>query len=97
MLYEVITGIVNKNVLKELNTRLEKIKIDGVLDTNYIMELINDNSYSPFRTTGYTERPDVVVAKLLEGRVALFVDGTPVVITSYSIHYTKLYETFILF
>lgn len=76
-----IDGIVNKNVLKELYKRLDKIKMDGVLDTNYITEQIRDNTYSPFRTTGYTERPDVVVAKLLEGRVALVLDGTPVVMT----------------
>ena len=76
-----IDGLVKKSVLDELYKRLNKIKMDGVLDTNYIAELIRDNSYSPFRTTGYTERPDVVVAKLLEGRVALVLDGTPVVMT----------------
>ena len=34
-----------------------------------------------FRTAGYTERPDVVAGKLLEGRIAVFVDGSPVVLT----------------
>jgi spore germination protein KA len=73
--------IVNKKVLAELERRLEKIEIDGVLDSNYISECIRDSRLSPFRATGYTERPDVVVAKLLEGRVALLVDGSPVVLT----------------
>ena len=76
-----IDKIVNKNILKELYRRLELIDIDGVLDTNYITELIRDSMWSPFRTTGYTERPDVVVGKLLEGRIAIFLDGTPVVLT----------------
>jgi len=76
-----IDGIANKTVIDELYKRLDKLKIDGVLDSNYIAELIRDNSYSPYSTMGYTERPDVVVAKLLEGRVALVVDGTPVVLT----------------
>lgn len=76
-----IDNIVNKKVLAELYRRLESIKIDGVLDSNYITEFIRDSRWSPFRTTGYTERPDVVVGKLLEGRIALFVDGSPVVLT----------------
>ncbi|WP_199883832.1 spore germination protein [Anaerosinus massiliensis] len=76
-----IDGIVNKKVLAELYRRLETIDMDGVLDTNYITECIRDSRFSPFRTTGYTERPDVVVGKLLEGRIALLVDGSPVVLT----------------
>lgn len=74
-------GIVNKQILKELYSRLDKIDIDGILDTNYITEFIKDSPYSPFRATGYTERPDVVVGKLLEGRIAIVLDGTPDVLT----------------
>lgn len=74
-------GIVNKAVLKEFEKRLDKVDIDAVLDSNYITELIRDSRWSIFRTTGYTERPDVVIGKLLEGRIALFIDGTPVVMT----------------
>lgn len=76
-----VDGIVNKKLLKELYRRLDTIDIDAVLDTNYITELIRDSPKSPFRATGYTERPDVVVGKLLEGRVAIFLDGTPTVLT----------------
>lgn len=76
-----LEDVTNAAVLKELYHRLEQIKIDGVLDANYINELIRDHPRSPFRTMGYTERPDVVAAKLLEGRIALFIDGTPVVLT----------------
>lgn len=76
-----IDSVVNKKVLEELYRRLETIDIDGVLDSNYITEFIRDSRLSPFPTTGYTERPDVVVGKLLEGRIALFVDGSPVVLT----------------
>ena len=74
-------GIVNKQVLSELYRRLDKIDIDAVLDTNYITELIKDSRLSPFRTTGYTERPDTVIGKLMEGRIAIFLDGTPDVLT----------------
>ena len=45
-------------------------------------ELIKDGRYSPFKTTGSTERPDVVAAKLMEGRAAIVINGSPVVITA---------------
>jgi len=76
-----MNGIVNKQILSELYRRLEQIDIDAVLDTNYITELIKDAPLSPFRTTGYTERPDVVIGKIMEGRIAVFLDGTPFVLT----------------
>ena len=76
-----IDGIADNNILNDLYNRLSKIDIDGVLDTNYIKEIIKDNKWSLFPTIGITERPDVVVGKLLEGRIAIFVDGTPVVLT----------------
>ncbi len=73
--------IVNPNTLKELKRRLKKIDIDGILDSNYIAENIRDHKRSILKTTGATERPDIVAARLLEGRIALVVDGTPVVLT----------------
>ncbi len=74
-------SLVNPNMLKELKGRLKKIDIDGILDSNYINENIRDNKRSLFKTMGSTERPDIVAARLLEGRIALVVDGTPVVLT----------------
>lgn len=76
-----INGIVNIRILNELKERLRKIDIDGVLDANYIHELIRDSAWSPFPTAGSTERPDVVAANLLEGRIAMVIDGTPVALT----------------
>ena len=76
-----LRSIVNRDVLRELKYRLSKIDIDSVLDSQYITEQIRDHKSSLFKTVGATERPDVVAAGLLEGRVALIVDGTPVVIT----------------
>jgi spore germination protein KA len=76
-----IEGVVNQDVLAELKNRLKTVSLDGILDVNYISELIKDGKYSPVKTIGSTERPDIVAAKLLEGRVALVLDGTPVVLT----------------
>ncbi|AZV57622.1 spore germination protein [Clostridium sp. AWRP] len=76
-----IDGIVNNKILDELNKRLNSIDIDGTLASGYIQELINDEPFSPFKTIGNTERPDIVAAKLLEGRIAIMVDATPIVLT----------------
>ena len=73
--------LADKEVIKEVKKRISKIDIDGILDSNYITEQIRDGKYSIFKTIGTTERPDVVAAKLLEGRIAIVVDGTPVVLT----------------
>ncbi|MBU3127815.1 spore germination protein [Clostridium tagluense] len=76
-----IEGIAEEPILKELMKRLNDIDIDGILDSGYVEELIKDAPYSPFRTIINTERPDVVVAKLLEGRFAVICDGSPIVLT----------------
>ncbi len=76
-----LDSLVNREVLEELYRRLDKIDIDGVLDSNYITEEIHDYPLSPFRTVGSTERPDVVVGRLLEGRIAILVDNSPVALT----------------
>ena len=74
-------SLASPRTVKELKSRISKIDIDGILDSNYIAEHIRDHKGSLLKTTGSTERPDVVAARLLEGRVALVVDGTPVVLT----------------
>lgn len=73
--------LVNKRTLSELKKRIKKLDMDGILDSNYIAEQIRDHPRSLFKTCGTTERPDIVAARLLEGRIALVVDGTPVVMT----------------
>lgn len=76
-----LESLADKNLVKEVKRRLASINIDGILDSNYIAEYIRDCRGSLLKTTGSTERPDIVAARLLEGRVALVVDGTPVVLT----------------
>lgn len=76
-----IEGLAKESILSELKQRLDKIEIDGIVDSGYIQELIRDAPYTPFETVGSSERPDVIAAKLLEGRIALFVDGSPFVLT----------------
>ncbi|MCM3676865.1 spore germination protein [Peribacillus simplex] len=72
-----VNGIVNDKLLTEVKERLSKIEVDEVTGSNTIEEWINDGTWTPWPTILATERPDVVAGNLMEGRVAIFVDGTP--------------------
>ncbi len=76
-----IEGIVNEKLVAEVKSRLQRIKVDAILESGYIEELIEDHPWSPFPTVNHTEKPDRAAAMLLEGRVAIIVDGTPFVLT----------------
>ena len=72
-----IEGLVDKTLITEIENRINRIKIDGILESGYIEQFIEDNPYSPFPQLLYTERPDVVSANLLEGRAVILTEGTP--------------------
>ena len=73
-----IEGIADSTLVDEVTSRLKRIKIDGILESGYIEEMIIDHPFSPFSQVLTTERPDVAAACLLEGRVVILVDGTPI-------------------
>jgi spore germination protein KA len=76
-----IDGIAKPDVVKRLKYRLSKLDVDSVIDSGYIEQYIEDSPFSLFPTVGYSEKPDVVAAKILEGRAAVIVDGSPFILT----------------
>lgn len=76
-----IDGIADKTIISTVKERISKIKTDGILDSYYIEQYLCENKYSLFTQVGSSEKPDVVAAKLLEGRIAIIVDGSPSVLT----------------
>lgn len=76
-----IKGIANEEIIQEVRNRLKKIKTDAILDSGYIEQFISDSRLSLFPTVGNSEKCDKLAGKLLEGRVAIFCDGTPYVLT----------------
>ncbi|QUG41800.1 spore germination protein [Psychrobacillus sp. INOP01] len=76
-----IKGIAKDDIVEEVRLRLNRIDIDGILESGNIEELIQDSQKSPFPTVYHSERPDVVAAAILEGRIAILIDGTPFVLT----------------
>ena len=73
-------GLADPTLIEEVKNRLQRINMDGILESGYIEEMIEDNPFSPFPQMLNTERPDVASAHLLEGRVVILVDGTPFVL-----------------
>lgn len=75
-----LEGVAPKDLVENVKEKVNNLDLRFILDTNYVEDALK-NQKSFFDTVGYTEKPDEVSAKLLEGRVAVIVDGTPFVIT----------------
>lgn len=75
-----LQGVAKASVVEEVIRRIGQIQIDGILESGYIEEMIEDTPYSPFPQIQNTERPDVVCAALLEGKVAIVTANTPFVL-----------------
>ena len=76
-----IKGIARKSLVEKIKKRLNKIEIDAVLDSSYISKFLSEHKFSLFKQIGNTEKPDILAGKILEGRVAIFVDGSPIALT----------------
>lgn len=72
-----IDGVTPENIVTEARERLLQVDVDELLDSSYLEPLMGFSSLSPFPQALYTERPDRVAGNLLEGRVAILVDGSP--------------------
>lgn len=73
-------SLADGKLVQEVKKRVSKIDMDGVLANGYVEAFIEDNPYSPFPQAQGTEKPDKVAAALLEGRIAIVLDRTPLVL-----------------
>ncbi len=77
-----LRGVASPELVEEIKRRLNNINTDAILESGYIEQYIEDSPLSVFATIGYSEKPDAIAGKILEGRVAVLVDGTPFVLTA---------------
>lgn len=75
-----IDGVANPQIAERIKERLSKISIDGVLDSSYVTKIIENHPYSIFKQVGNSEKPDIISGKLLDGKVIVIVDGSPIVL-----------------
>ncbi|GHU72264.1 spore germination protein [Clostridia bacterium] len=76
-----LKGIAEPEIVQEVKRRLSTVDVDMIEGSGSLMEYIESEPASVFETVAYTEKPDVVCAKLLEGRVGILVDGSPFCLT----------------
>lgn len=76
-----IDGVADKSIVDDVVQRLQNISVDGILDSSYLAQYLDTDKTFLFRRVGTTEKPDVAVGKMLEGRVAIISDGSPMVLT----------------
>ena len=79
--------IVRREILQEVEYKINQIDIDVVLDSGYIDQLLENRWLSPFPQLQMTERPDKAASVLLEGRVVIVIDNTPFVVIAPSTLY----------
>ncbi|ASA23678.1 spore germination protein [Paenibacillus donghaensis] len=75
-----IEHIAQQSVVEEVKKRISSIDMDSILESGYIEELISDHPNSPFPVIQSTQRPDLVSGSLVEGKVVLLIDGSPMVL-----------------
>lgn len=68
---------VPKSLLESVKKKLRELPLESVLGSGYVSPFVDSENPSLFSGVSLTERPDVMCAKLLEGRVGILIDGTP--------------------
>ncbi len=76
-----LDSVTDMHILAQLYRRLDKIEMKGGFDSSFLEDQIKDTPSAPFSTVGTTERPDTVAGKLMEGRIAIIINGSPTVLT----------------
>ncbi|MBU3101118.1 MULTISPECIES: spore germination protein [Clostridium] len=76
-----IDDIVDKDMLADIRNRLSLIDVDFIGSSGEVSQYIEKYPYSIFPQSYVTQRPDVVQSNILEGKIAIMVDGTPFVLT----------------
>ena len=71
-----VDNIVKKNLVEHVQKNLNKINIDGIIDSSYLKNSL-ENKFNLFPTLIMTERPDKCSMALLEGKVVIIVDNSP--------------------
>lgn len=77
-----IDDIVDKKLVEKIRNKISSIDVDKLTSTGVIEQYIEEHPYSIFPQVHGTERPDKIVANILEGRIAIILQGTPYVITA---------------
>ena len=74
-------GVADEELVLNVVSRLKKMNVDRVLEGQYLEEcLVEKKQFTIFPIFYNSDRPDSIAAGVMEGKIAIFVDGTPFVI-----------------
>jgi spore germination protein len=73
-----IEGLAETSLIEEIHKRLTRYEIDGVMDSGVMEQLAEDSWLSPFPQFQSTRRPDRAAMEVLNGKVVVLVDNSPV-------------------
>ncbi|MCK8825171.1 spore germination protein [Fuchsiella alkaliacetigena] len=86
-----IKDIANPDLVDKIRDRLKQIDVDGLpMADRTIEDFITGDTLNPLPKIRYTERPDVAVANLLEGKICVMVDNTPTVLLLPAVFFDQL-------
>lgn len=75
-----IEDIANDAAVQEITKRIAEIDVDGIVDSGELQKLIKIKGFNLFPRMGITERSDMAAAALLEGKIVVMVEGSPIVL-----------------
>lgn len=75
-----VSDLVRPGLVESVEENLREYYIDQIGDSGVLEQFAENEWYSPFPQIQTTKRPDVAVNALLEGRVVVFCDNSPVAI-----------------
>lgn len=76
-----INDIANTQFIKQIKDKLEKINVDGILETGYIQKFLQSSPFSIFPESGIAERSDKACASILNGKICIIVEGSNLALT----------------
>ena len=75
-----IEDLVQKDILNKIQKQMDKICVDGIFDNGMLQQYLEKDSKTPFPLYQLTQRPDKVASSIMEGRIAVVLDNSPMVL-----------------
>ena len=70
-------NIINPELVKEIKYRIDNLKLDSLISSGQLAQLIEENERFDIPTLLETERPDKCAKYLMQGRAVILVNGNP--------------------
>ena len=73
-----LKGVANDDLIAEVKYRINNLDVDYIIASGQLEDLLKQNSRSSIPELLTTERPDRAASSLLDGKIVIIVNGTPI-------------------